>query len=300
VIGVALAQVIPNYAAREEGIDAMVTSMSPLTAILIVALQPAVCEEFFCRGFLAASFRELKSEGAVIFLTSLIFGFLHMDLYAFLPAAILGAAFAFIALRTRSLLIPMILHFLNNAFSVVVAYVTVGSDANASSFADLSTATLLSYIAFYLGLAIFFLWFSLRWFLGKKLIVKSSLLPFILASAFVVVGYGGLLATSLDFVVNETQTVAYTEVIAQEIPVTLEEGGNYAMEVTAFADHPFRIVLKRGNEIVKSTTYDTAPSLSFSGSLEAGNYSVGFYSADGAEITEGRLTYVIMAVLSKL
>ncbi len=295
-ISVALAQVIPDYAARETAIDSMVTSMSPFAAILLVAVQPAICEEFFCRGFLVRAFRDLKSEGAVIFLTSLIFGCLHMDLYAFLPTALMGAAFAFIALRTKSLLIPIILHFGNNALSVVISYLSVKSDEMASSTpGNTSIGILIFQILFYLGIALFFLWFSVRWFLEKKILTKSGLIVFILAAVMVVAGYVGTLAMSMEFVANEANVVAYTDKIDHAVPLTLEEG-NYSIAVTAVADDSVRIVFFQGKELLEETDYRSEASLSFNGNLASGEYSVSFMSKEGEEIDGGNLTYSIMVV----
>ena len=96
-IGVLQAQVIPDFYGRQSGIMDMVRTLSPAVAILLVAVQPAICEEFFCRGFLVAAFRKLKHEWLIILVTAVFFGAIHLDLYSFLPTAIMGAAFAFIA-----------------------------------------------------------------------------------------------------------------------------------------------------------------------------------------------------------
>ncbi len=296
VISLILAQVIPDFSARQDGINTMVTSMSPFMAILLVALQPAICEEFFCRGFLAASFRDLKSEGAVIFLTSLIFGCLHMDLYAFLPTALMGAAFAFIALRTQSLLIPMILHFGNNALSVVIAYLSAGSDgASAVSLDGLSVPSLVCYCVFYLGIALLFLWFNLRWFLKKTFITKSCLIVLIVASVMITFGFGALMVTSMDLSFSESQTLDYSEKIDCTVPLTLEEG-NYSITVTVMSDDPVRVVLMQGLEYLQQTDYAKRNSLTFAGVLKGGDYQIAFYSEEGAEIDAGQITYSIMAV----
>jgi len=189
-VGLLLAQIIPHYAERETAIDALVTTLHPAVAILLVALQPAVCEEFFCRGFLAASFSKIKREWIVILITSLIFGALHVDLYAFLPTAFIGAAFAFIALRTGSLILPMILHFGNNALSVVLVYLMAEFETEEVVTAAIEGTTLIAYVLLYLGLALFFIWFSGRWFLGKPILTKACIAVFVAASVLVVVGYG--------------------------------------------------------------------------------------------------------------
>ncbi len=190
-IGLLLAQVIPNYADREAGIDAIVTALPPAVAILLVAVQPAICEEFFCRGFLVASFRKIEKDWVIILITSLIFGALHVDLYAFLPTALLGAAFAFIGLRTGSLLLPILLHFGNNALSVVLTYLMAGTESEETELiGSIGGIALVAYLLLYLGLALFFLWFSGNWFLGRPIFTKTSLVVFIAASLLATAGYG--------------------------------------------------------------------------------------------------------------
>lgn len=292
-IGVLQAQVIPDFYDRQAGISDMVRTLSPAVAILLVAVQPAICEEFFCRGFLVAAFRKLKHEWLIILVTALFFGAIHLDLYSFLPTAIMGAAFAFIALRTKSLLIPMFLHFGNNALSVVLAY--AGGEAvsdSAETIQGLSIGMLLSYLALYLGLALFFLWFGGRWFCGKKLLTKSSLAIFIVAAILFSFGYYSMIFNSMEIVVFKTETVDYTETICYEIPMTLE-AGDYSFSVVAVGNHPLRIAIKQGDDYLVSTEYNTSQQLAQPLTLEEGSYSVVILSKEGSVLDGGTLTVSI-------
>ncbi len=290
-IGVLQAQIIPNFYDRQAGISDMVRTLSPIVAVLLVAVQPAICEEFFCRGFLVAAFRKLKHEWLIVLVTAVFFGAIHLDFYSFLPTAIMGATFAFIALRTQSLLIPMILHFGNNALSVVLAYASgeAVSDS-AETIQSLSIGMLLSYLAFYLGLALFFLWFGGRWFCGKKLLTKSGLAVFIVAAILVTFGYGFMLVNAMkDIVVFKTETVVYTETINYEIPLTLE-AGEYAFTVVATGDDPLRIAIKQGDDDLVSTAYHTFQQLDQTLTLEEGSYTIVILSEEGRTLDGGTLT----------
>ena len=292
-IGVLQAQVIPDFYGRQSGIMDMVRTLSPAVAILLVAVQPAICEEFFCRGFLVAAFRKLKHEWLIILVTAVFFGAIHLDLYSFLPTAIMGAAFAFIALRTQSLLIPMMLHFGNNALSVVLAY--AGGEAvsdSAETIQSLSLGMLLSYLAFYLGLALFFLWFGGRWFCGKKLLTKSSLAVFIVAAILITFGYGLILINSMDMVAFKTETVTYAEAIHYEIPLTLE-AGEYAFSVVATAADPIRIAIKQGDDYLVSTAYNTSQQLAQPLTLAEGTYSIVILSEEGTVLEGGTVTVAV-------
>jgi sodium transport system permease protein len=97
--------------ARSADINSILTKMSPLTAIIVVAVLPAICEEFFCRGFLVRCFSQIKSEKLIILIVAVIFGVMHLDPYSFFYTAIFGGLWCYIALKTKSLLIPIFLHF---------------------------------------------------------------------------------------------------------------------------------------------------------------------------------------------
>jgi len=292
-IGLLQAQIIPNFYERQSDISGMVRTLSPAVAVLLVAVQPAVCEEFFCRGFLVAAFRKLKHEWMIILVTSVFFGALHLDLYSFLPTAVIGAFFAFLALRTGSLLLPMILHFANNAFSVVLAYGSDATSEGASVLSSLSAPMLISYLLFYLGIALFFLWFGGRWFSGKKIFCKSGLIAFILSALLSTVGVFLMVVGSMELLVNDEKTIPYTDKIAYELPLTLEEG-IYGFSVIAEADDPVRIAIKRGDEFLVSTEYRGTQSLSQTLVLEKGEYVVAVLSEEGQVLDGGNATVSIM------
>ncbi len=278
VISLLLSRVIPDYSAREDAINAFVRSMNPTVALLLIAVLPGICEELFCRGFLPACFRGLKKKWLIILVTAMVFGFLHMDLFAFLPTALLGALFAYIALETGSLLIPMLLHFTNNAISVLAVYLLdrLGEEA-ADGSAVLSFGELIGAIPFYLGIAVFFLWFSGCLFHKKKLFTKRNLAAFIVASVLVTAGWGIRVVQTFA----SGRTVVYAE---QTVRLAGQEavGSDFQLEtgrsvVSASAAGSVRIkLILRGpdGETVSETAYGYFPVLTFSGTLPEGDYSV--------------------------
>lgn len=91
---------------------------SPWPLVFVAAcLFPAIGEEIFCRGFLGRGL--VAHYGAVrgVFLASLLFGIMHIDPVQSIGAFTLGLGLHFIYLTTRSLLAPMLVHMLNNAFA---------------------------------------------------------------------------------------------------------------------------------------------------------------------------------------
>ena len=92
----------------------------PLVFVLFVfAITPAVCEEFFFRGFVLGSLHRLSTVMAIV-VSSLLFGLMHvltsnvLMVERFLPTALIGVLLAVIALRTGSIWPGMIFHAIHN------------------------------------------------------------------------------------------------------------------------------------------------------------------------------------------
>jgi hypothetical protein len=96
-----------------------VRAWPPLAGVLVVGLGPGLGEELWCRAFLGRGL--VGRHGAVmgVILTSLFFGAIHVDPHQGTMAALMGLALHFSYLMTRSLWVPMLLHFLNNSLSVL-------------------------------------------------------------------------------------------------------------------------------------------------------------------------------------
>ncbi|MBI9072760.1 MAG: CPBP family intramembrane metalloprotease [Melioribacteraceae bacterium] len=123
--------------------------------VLVVAVTPAICEEVFFRGYLQKSF-ELKTGkflGALI--TAIFFGLYHFNPYGFIGLTILGLYFGFVTYTSNSILIAVVLHFLNN-FIAIVAYLTFGTEDILSSEIANTDSIGLNVISFFLLLSIFF------------------------------------------------------------------------------------------------------------------------------------------------
>ncbi len=92
------------------------------TAILILAVAPAVCEEFAFRGFLLSGLEYGRRTGSAIVLSAFLFGFMHVLLSLFqqlFNATLLGLVLGLLAVRSRSLLPGIVFHFINNAMALV-------------------------------------------------------------------------------------------------------------------------------------------------------------------------------------
>ena len=91
------------------------------TVILVLGacVGPAISEELFCRGFLGRGLCSRYSIPLGVLLTSLLFGIIHVIPVQLFAAFLMGTALHFIYIASRSIIIPIILHFSNNLISIL-------------------------------------------------------------------------------------------------------------------------------------------------------------------------------------
>lgn len=88
--------------------------------LLVIAVMPAIGEELLFRGLLYESLRYKAGVLWAVIGSSLIFGIFHASLAKMLPTFLLGSVFAYIVSVSGSIYIGTVLHFLNNAISVII------------------------------------------------------------------------------------------------------------------------------------------------------------------------------------
>ncbi|MBR0415022.1 MAG: CPBP family intramembrane metalloprotease [Clostridia bacterium] len=97
------------------------TAFALVISLVSTAVMPALLEEFAIRGVILQPARKYGMAFAIIS-SSVIFGVMHGNLIQAPFAFMVGVCFAFLAIKCDSLWIGVILHFLNNGFSVVMSY----------------------------------------------------------------------------------------------------------------------------------------------------------------------------------
>lgn len=99
---------------------------SPLEFVLglfIIAVLPAIGEEFVFRGLIQHElWRGSRNIHVAIWLSAILFSAFHFQFFGFFPRVFLGALFGYLYYWSGNLLIPMIAHFFNNAFSLTMLY----------------------------------------------------------------------------------------------------------------------------------------------------------------------------------
>ena len=91
--------------------------------LIIIALLPAVVEEFIFRGLILNGYKRRNPLMAIL-LSSFLFGIMHMNLNQFSYAFVIGLIFGLLAYATGSLLPSILGHFIINGSSVVMTHVT--------------------------------------------------------------------------------------------------------------------------------------------------------------------------------
>ncbi|MBR5246166.1 MAG: CPBP family intramembrane metalloprotease [Clostridia bacterium] len=104
-----------------------------LAVCISIAIVPAILEEFVVRGVALQSLRKYGDKFAIL-VSALFFSILHGNMlqipYTFVGGLILG----YLAVKTKSLWPPMILHFVNNFYSAIVLIVTDNFSEKAGTY----------------------------------------------------------------------------------------------------------------------------------------------------------------------
>ena len=90
------------------------------TMLAVTAVLPAVFEEFTHRGILLTGLEYRGSERTAILLSAVFFGLMHTNPSQMIFATFGGIVFAYVVIKTDSILPAMCAHFANNAISVLL------------------------------------------------------------------------------------------------------------------------------------------------------------------------------------
>lgn len=111
--------------------DFLYTEHALPAMVLVIALLPAVCEEALQRGAILSHLRSLKRDWLIILIMGILFGLFHMSALRFLSTAILGALISYLMVKKNNLILPMLMHLLNNSVSVMASVMASGGSGQA-------------------------------------------------------------------------------------------------------------------------------------------------------------------------
>jgi hypothetical protein len=106
-------------------------------ALLAVAIIPSIIEEVYFRGTLQKIVLDLTGKPyAAIILTAIFFSAIHFSFYGFLSRMALGIVLGYVYHYSKTIWLPILLHFLNNGIAVVILYSIRNNPANVEKTMD--------------------------------------------------------------------------------------------------------------------------------------------------------------------
>lgn len=105
------------------------TVYSILINIVLVAILPALGEEFLFRGILQKHFKELFGNPHIaIFVAAFLFSAIHFQFFGFVPRLILGMIFGYLVYFSGSIWPAVFAHFFNNFMAISVTYLSKSNE----------------------------------------------------------------------------------------------------------------------------------------------------------------------------
>ncbi len=94
-----------------------------LIGVFVIAFLPAIGEELVFRGMLQPEvYRATGNQHIAIWISAIVFSAFHVQFFGFVPRMLLGALFGYLYIWSGHFLIPVVAHFVNNGFSVLMIY----------------------------------------------------------------------------------------------------------------------------------------------------------------------------------
>ena len=90
-------------------------------ALLSVSVFAPLFEEWLCRGLVLRGLMKHMNPTGAILVSAAFFAILHMNPWQAIPAFLLGILFGYVYYRTGSLKLTMLMHCVNNTFSLLLS-----------------------------------------------------------------------------------------------------------------------------------------------------------------------------------
>ena len=94
-----------------------------ILALVVIAIIPAIGEELLFRGILQNLLINIsRNIHIAIWVSAFLFSAIHLQFFGFIPRMLLGALFGYLYFWSGNLLYPMVAHFINNGFTLLMIY----------------------------------------------------------------------------------------------------------------------------------------------------------------------------------
>ena len=126
---------IPRVIENSNILQSALGDLSQWQLIAIIAVLPAIFEEFTFRGIFLSMLEKKYSFLKVSVVIGLMFGMMHLNVFTFLETALLGTLLTMITIRSGSIIPAIVFHFVNNAYSIILMIMM--EDNNMKAKADI-------------------------------------------------------------------------------------------------------------------------------------------------------------------
>ncbi len=113
----------------EDSTEAMIKSLLQVDSIfellfniLVIAMIPAIGEEFIFRGIIQKHLQLKLRPHLAVWIAAIMFSAIHLQFEGFVARMILGALLGYLYYFSGSIWVPVFVHFVNNAIQVLVSY----------------------------------------------------------------------------------------------------------------------------------------------------------------------------------
>jgi len=126
-----------------------------IVVFIVVAIIPAVGEELIFRGILQNKLHiYFKNIHVAIIVTAILFSGFHLQFFGFVPRLFLGILFGYIYYWSGNLWYPILGHFINNGFTLILIYLyqtgSIGIDIETQEAYPLNIILIFSVITIYM------------------------------------------------------------------------------------------------------------------------------------------------------
>lgn len=255
-------------------------------AILVVALVPAICEEAIHRGAILSSFRGIKRDWVIVLIMGLLFGINHLSVLRFLMTTVMGLFLSYVVVKRNNIILSMIMHFLNNATSVTIGYLT-GSISSAGTGTDYTAALgtylvlgFLSPIVITLGLMLV----NPSGHRKIRFLYAGILSAVMLVSGFAVTAFGNSHNMLLNSTFGYMVTADEEDHSVADFDVNEDRNATVAVVLTnAEGDYTIRIDGDKGSNIINAEVpEEPIRVMTYNVGLEADHYTVSVIPGENA------------------
>lgn len=112
-----------------------------LINLMVIGLLPAIGEEFMFRGIIQKYTIKLTQKPWLgILLSAFIFSAIHFQFQGFFPRLLLGCVLGYLYWMSRSIWLPVIVHFFNNAYQIILHYLYVKGKSDFNLLEDITVS----------------------------------------------------------------------------------------------------------------------------------------------------------------